>query len=83
MLVAPYRNLPWKPIVSVLYTTFALWCFNLALFFAGIVIAPLLIQPEYIFEAWKYLTINWFTSSYQLYYFWFCFVFSVILNFSE
>lgn len=82
-LYFPYKELPWNFIGSVFYTTFALWCFNLAVYFTGILIMPLIIQPDYIFESLGRFTSDWFISPYQLYYFWFCFVFSLILNCSE
>lgn len=83
MMVEPYRNLPWKSILSVFYTTFVLWCFNLGVLLVILLAIPLLVQTEYIFEDWWKIISHWFTSSYQLYYFWFCFVFSLILHFSE
>lgn len=82
--IEPYKNLPWKSILSVAYTTFALWCFNLGVLLACMIVTPLLLaHPEQVFEAWWKIISFWFTSPYQLYYFWFCFMWSVILNFSE
>lgn len=83
IILEPYRNLPWNKILSVFYITFGLWCFNLAVLMAFLITLPILVEPEYIFEDWGKLISHWFTSPYQLYYFWFCFVWSIILNFSD
>jgi len=83
-IISPYRYLPWKELGSVLYTAFALWCFNLAVLISFLIVLPLLMKyPENILGAWGRCIEIWFTSPGQLYYLWFCFIFSVILNFSE
>lgn len=84
MMIEPYRNLPYKQILSVFYTTFALWCFNLGVLCVCLFMMPLLLSyPEQLFEAWWKVISNWFTSPFQLYYLWFCFIWAIILEFSE
>lgn len=84
LLFEPYKKLPWGKLLSVFYTTFALWCFNLGVLLSFLIILPFLMRyPENVFEAWGRFIEIWFISPGQLYYFFFCFIISLILNFSK